>query len=78
MGNIFVIIRYLIGLLKALFYSVIYFNSLFVENKYKSFLNCQITIRKRGKFKINGGINVYPGTLINIYGGILNPVFQGN
>ena len=71
MGSVFVIFRYLFGLLKALIYSILYINSLIIENRFKSFLNCQITIRKRGKFKIKGGINIYPGTLINIYGGIL-------
>lgn len=76
MGNIFVIFRYFFGLLKALIYSIIYINSLFIKDKWKSFLNCQITIRKKGKFKINGGINVYPGTLLNIYGGTLN-TFEG-
>tara|TARA_Y100000589_G_scaffold250957_1_gene239119 strand:+ start:1835 stop:2362 length:528 start_codon:yes stop_codon:yes gene_type:complete len=76
MGNIFVITRYVFGLIKSLIYSLIYLNSLFIDKKSKTFLNCQITIRNKGKFKINGGINVYPGTLINIYGGTLK-TFKG-
>ena len=76
MGNIFVILRYLFGLIKSLIYSIIYFNSLLIKKKWKSFLNCQITIRKKGRFKINGAINVYPGTLVNIYGGTLK-TFEG-
>ena len=71
MGNIFVIIRYLYGLLKTFTYSILYINSLSIENKIKSFINCQLTIRRGGKFKIKGGINVCPGTLINICGGTL-------
>ena len=76
MGNIFVILRYLFGLIKSLMYSIIYFNSLLIKKKWKSFLNCQITIRKKGRFKINGAINIYPGTLVNIYGGTLK-TFEG-
>ena len=76
MGNIFVILRYLFGLIKSLIYSIIYFNSILIKKKWKSFLNCQITIRKKGRFKINGAINVYPGTLVNIYGGTLK-TFEG-
>ena len=76
MGNIFVILRYIFGLISTFIYSAIYFNSLIISNKLKTFLNCQLTIRQGGKFKINGGINVYPGTLINIYGGNIK-TFEG-
>lgn len=71
MGSLFVAGRYFIGFIKTLIYYLLYLKSINIKNISKCFLNCQITIRKKGKLIIDGGILVYPGTLINIYGGTI-------
>jgi len=71
MGSLFVAGRYFIGFIRTLIYYLLYLKSINIKNISKCFLNCQITIRKKGKLIIDGGILVYPGTLINIFGGVV-------